>query len=144
MHTLPDGIPTGIDDDLAELSSRCREIELTGLPEPVSDSDNSVATTAADALAARAFRRNLGCAWRINSFSSLTRDVHQVARGGEKPGDSDPIFGFPAGSQVGLLVHQLLEQIDFTGDIAFQGKSLAARLAPLYGLDQTGYAARFP
>ncbi|MGD2170604.1 MAG: UvrD-helicase domain-containing protein [Gammaproteobacteria bacterium] len=134
---LPDAFddPAAMLDQLRQLADACPQIELRDLP------DGGRAVTAPEeraadsALAARDFGRRLGLSFRINSFSGLTRDVHQAPLAGERVSRGDPILDFPAGSHVGLLLHELLEELDFTGDIDGQSQALIARKAPVYGLD---------
>jgi len=47
----------------------------------------------------------------------------------------DAILDFPAGSQVGLCIHAILEHLDFEGDIETQCRQLLPRHAPRFGLD---------
>jgi exodeoxyribonuclease V beta subunit len=75
-----------------------------------------------------------GSQWRINSFSGLTRDIHQQTHAAFNATDNDSILDFPAGSHVGLLLHEILEYLDFQQDITSQSRHLIARLAPGYGL----------
>jgi len=72
--------------------------------------------------------------WRVNSFTALTRAVHQPASHAARTSEQDPILDFPAGSHVGLLLHSLLENLDFTGDIATQCTPLFNRFLALAGL----------
>jgi exodeoxyribonuclease V beta subunit len=72
--------------------------------------------------------------WRVNSFTALTRGVHQPANAGATAAGDDPILEFPAGSHVGLLLHSLLENLDFQGDIGSQCKQLFARYMAQAGL----------
>jgi len=80
------------------------------------------------------FARSQPTQWRINSFTALTRSVHQPASRGNRAGDADPILEFPAGSQVGLLLHSLLENLDFQGDIDHQCAPLLNRFMPQSGV----------
>ena len=70
------------------------------------------------------FTRQLKRPWRINSFSGLTRHIHQTGSPGSQSLPADPVLAFPAGSHVGLLLHSVLEHLDFTGDIADQCQTL--------------------
>ena len=72
--------------------------------------------------------------WRVNSFTALTRGIHQPASTGNAIGDNDPILDFPAGSHVGLLLHSLLENLDFEGDVEIQCRPLFARFLSQAGL----------
>lgn len=110
-------------------------IELTTLPgideEIILSPDKSLATP----LQARDFHATKSSAWRINSFSNLTRDVHQQPHTGSKAKTTDVILNFPAGSHVGLLLHTIFEHLDFDSSIDTQCESLIRRFAPRFGLD---------
>jgi exodeoxyribonuclease V beta subunit len=85
------------------------------------------------------FNRASATQWRVNSFTALTRTVHQpagsVARTAARTAEMDPILNFPAGSHVGLLLHSLLENLDFEVDITTQCPPLFARF-----LAQAGFS----
>ena len=85
------------------------------------------------------FKRKLAIDWHISSFTGLTRDIHQVAHGGSTGISGDSILDFPAGSHVGLLLHSILEHLDFTDDIQTQCDELLPRYAPRFGLDSIDY-----
>jgi exodeoxyribonuclease V beta subunit len=82
------------------------------------------------------FNRAPATQWRVNSFTALTRTVHQPAGGVVRPAELDPILNFPAGSHVGLLLHSLLENLDFEVDIATQCPPLFARFLAQAGLSR--------
>lgn len=86
-------------------------------------------------LQARHFGGKVATDWRINSFSSLTRDVHQPAMARSKEATQDPILAFTAGSRVGLFLHDVLEHLDFQGDIASQARVLNGTFAKKYGFE---------
>jgi len=92
-----------------------------------------------EALETTTFKARRGSDWQIASFTGLTRDIHQVAHRGSKGISGDPILDFPAGSHVGLLLHSVLEHLDFAGDIKFQCDELLPRYAPRFGLDSIDY-----
>jgi len=146
FHDLESSLPLAFTDsaamlaELAALAEASEQIELVDLPdEPALPAHAAGGGLEDEAIAARAFRRRLGPAWRINSFSSLTRDVHQAPLTGDRGPRGDPILDFPAGSHVGLLLHELLEEIEFDGDIDAQSEPLIAARAPVYGLDGAAY-----
>lgn len=85
-------------------------------------------------LAAREFHAKVATDWRINSFSSLTRDVHQPPMQRRVRSNDDVIMNFPAGSQVGLFLHTVLEHLDFQGDITEQVSELNHTHAQRFGL----------
>ena len=80
------------------------------------------------------FTRSQATQWRINSFTGLTRSVHQPFSRGGRNGETDPILDFPAGSRVGLLLHSLLENLDFQGDIDDQCPPLLNRFLAQSGV----------
>ncbi len=90
-------------------------------------------------LAVAGFNGRIDTDWRIASFSALTRDVHQMPHDGSPRTGLDPILDFPAGSRIGLYLHSVLEELDFTGDIREQTSALHGKLAPRYGLDVEGH-----
>lgn len=106
---------------------------------PVPDGAGASAAQAADGgppeLAVAGFSGRIDTDWRIASFSALTRDVHQMPHGGSARTGLDPILDFPAGSRIGLYLHSLMEELDFTGDVSGQTDALHRTLAPRYGLD---------
>jgi exodeoxyribonuclease V beta subunit len=122
-------------EQLETFSRSCSDIELTALPMVDEIASSPPTKTPGEALKARLFSREMGPAWRINSFSGLTRDVHQVAVEGERVSQGDAILDFPAGSHIGLLMHELLEHLDFQRDIESQGARLIAQRAPAYGVN---------
>ena len=103
---------------------------LPNFPTPV---QARVATEMAVVLQARSFTGSIANDWRISSFSSLTREVHQppIARGVAV--SDDIILQFTAGSQVGLFLHDVLEHIDFRADVREQAMHLNQRFAKKYG-----------
>jgi exodeoxyribonuclease V beta subunit len=80
------------------------------------------------------FSRRPATQWRVNSFTALTRGVHQPANRGASGDSDDPILDFPAGSHVGLLLHSMLENLDFQGDIESQSGPLLDRFLAQAGL----------
>ncbi|MDP1930260.1 MAG: exodeoxyribonuclease V subunit beta [Gammaproteobacteria bacterium] len=81
------------------------------------------------------FTGGIATDWRISSFSSLTRDIHQAPHSGSTAATTDPIIGFAAGSHVGLFLHKMLEDLDFQGDISAQAVTLNQKYAQYYGFD---------
>jgi exodeoxyribonuclease V beta subunit len=72
--------------------------------------------------------------WRINSFTGLTRGIHQPGNAGTLASQGDSILDFPAGSHIGLLIHSLLENLDFQQDSGQQCRQLFPRYLPRSGL----------
>ena len=110
-------------------------IEVTSLPQadntdPHQSTDDQNAEPIILSQPHRAPRQN----WRINSFSGLTRNIHQVAHGGSHQLMGDEILDFQAGSKVGLFLHEVLENIDFSGDIEIQSQQQVPDLARSYGI----------
>ena len=81
------------------------------------------------------FEGNIATNWRVASFSSLTRNVHQASHGGSPRTGTDEILDFPAGSHVGLFLHYLLEYMDFSGDIPQQTIDLIDNVAVRYDIN---------
>ncbi|MFT5225956.1 MAG: exodeoxyribonuclease V beta subunit, partial [Polaribacter sp.] len=125
-------IPAGL--ERLSLKSEGR-IEVLPLPELTDSLHKELDSKQAMLLAPTAYEAQKVTAWRIASFSSLTRDVHQVSYRGSSVTGNDPILNFPAGSHAGLLLHHLLEELDFGADIAEQCARLIPRFAPRFGLD---------
>jgi len=128
------------DDDIdTEIEQFCQNssgrIELRPLPLIQGPTFTSEINQHSNQLTAASFTASSTSPWHIASFSSLTRDIHQVAhRGSMEPGD-DAIFNFPAGSRVGLLIHSIFEYLDFQADIKSQCQTLIAEQAPRFGFD---------
>ncbi|MBF0218887.1 MAG: exodeoxyribonuclease V subunit beta [Gammaproteobacteria bacterium] len=81
------------------------------------------------------FTGKIATDWRISSFSSLTRDVHQTVSLSSRVATEDAVFQFPAGSQTGLFLHALLEQLDFQQNIAANVLDFTHKEATRYGLE---------
>jgi exodeoxyribonuclease V beta subunit len=137
----PDGFPDAMDfgADLMALADNSEAtIECLPLPGQLPGSQAPLAlycddsTRQAPQLAQ--FKRIQPMQWRINSFTALTRTVHQPPGQPTKTSEQDPILDFPAGSHVGLLLHSLLENLDFRADIATQCAPLFNRFLSLAGL----------
>ncbi|MDQ6963937.1 MAG: exodeoxyribonuclease V subunit beta, partial [Mariprofundales bacterium] len=92
-------------------------------------------------LTATPFSGTIATNWRIISFSSLTRSVHQPSTSPSRQSSLDPIFTLPAGSQVGLFLHAMLEQLDFQGDVAADIATFTQREALHYGLNAEAHTA---
>jgi len=137
---LESSIPKGFDsttamlDELRQIAAECPDIELLDLPSAGVSGATPDARESDEKPRARQFTREMGPAWRINSFSSLTRDVHQAGLEGERLSQGDAILDFPAGSHIGLLLHELLEHLDFQQDIESQGKILIQQRSPAYAV----------
>lgn len=110
-------------------------IELISLPIADDIENFQIDKTIQQEPAVSLFVSKTGIPWRINSFSSLTRDIHQVTHGDKVIQQGDAILDFPAGSHVGLLLHAIFENLDFEGDIDIQVRKLLPRQAQRYGLD---------
>ena len=121
-------------EELQLIVGNCPEIELIDLPAATAKAARFSSRNHIEIPEAKVFEREMGPTWRINSFSSLTRDVHQVALEGNRTSQGDAILDFPAGSHIGLLLHELLEHLDFQLDIAAQGKLLIEQRAPAYAI----------
>jgi exodeoxyribonuclease V beta subunit len=139
---LPNGFldPTIIAGDLDKLVAKSEgRIEVLSLPELAESIPNTLNNKKVVLLETAPYQAKKITAWRIASFSSLTRDVHQVSHRGSSTLGNDSIFQFPAGSYVGLLLHHLLEELDFSGNISEQCDQLIPKFAPKFGLDTPEY-----
>jgi len=137
----PDGLPDAMDFDAdlraladkSEATIECLPLpgQLSGYQPPLAHyCDDSTRQTPQLAQ----FKRVQPMQWRINSFTSLTRAVHQPPGHATRISEHDPILDFPAGSHVGLLLHSLLENLDFGDDIGAQCRPLFSRFLSLAGL----------
>ena len=125
--------------DLQALGSTSEaSIEIAPLPQLGNESKPGAAPVH-EQFEAVTFKRKLAVDWHITSFTGLTRNIHQVAHGGSTGISGDPILDFPAGSHVGLLLHTVLEHLDFTDDIQTQCDQLLPQYAPRFGLDSADY-----
>lgn len=129
--------PQKIEAGLSALVARANNtIEVTGLP--MSESVQKLPRLGENsaAIQAASFAGSIANDWRISSFSSLTRDVHQSALARSASARSnDPILEFEAGAHVGLFMHHLLEDIDFDLPIEPQAEAKTKQYAPLFTLE---------
>jgi len=86
-------------------------------------------------IKAAQFSGQLNFDWQISSFSRMTRDVHQVAHGGQVQTTNDDIFNFKRGGDAGTFLHHILELLDFSEPIEHQSQILFKRFAPRYHLE---------
>ncbi len=134
---LPSGFSdsTIIPGDLDKLALKSEgRIEVTPLPELTVAAHKDFDNKKVILIEPTPYEVQKVTPWRIASFSSLTRDVHQVSRRGSSAISNDPILNFPAGSHAGLLLHHLLEELDFCADISEQCSWLIPKFAPRFGL----------
>jgi len=129
-----------IDNELDSLAASSKG-SIVVLPLPLIDESSipRVPHQPVSSLQAASFGVTLTNNWRINSFSGLTRNIHQINRGGASGRAEDTILDFPAGSHVGLLLHSVLERLDFQQSIEKQCAELLPRFAPRFGLDSPEY-----
>ncbi|MEM7563182.1 MAG: exodeoxyribonuclease V subunit beta, partial [Pseudomonadota bacterium] len=135
-----DGFPADM-DFASDIQEFVDSSEGNIFAEPLPTASDEIYTGASNRVAdcsPKVFDRLFGRPWRINSFSGLTRHVHQTALRGSRQIPVDPVLAFPAGSHVGLLIHSLLEHLDFTGDIAEQCKILLPEFLPASGISSEG------
>jgi len=133
----PDGFPDDLDiaADLQALVDRSdSNIELVPLPQKSAASGFRPGEEPQQPSQLARFTRANMTPWRLNSFSSLTRDIHQPVSPGPMRSTNDAILNFPAGSHIGLLIHSLLENLDFQQDIGQQCARLFPRFLPRSGL----------
>lgn len=119
---------------LASLASQAGgSIECQPLPISLLPMQVRMASDVAITLQARNFSGSIANDWRISSFSSLTREVHQPPIARSVAQSEDAILQFTAGAQVGLFLHDMLEHMDFLADISEQAVDLNKRFAKKYG-----------
>lgn len=128
---FPDSMNFSADLD-ALVADSAGSIEVAPLA-PGAGSNSSVSPAASAPPQLARFSRSRLATWRINSFTAMTRGVHQPAHSGSVDSQGDAILDFPAGSHVGLMLHALLERIDFQAALAPQCESLFAQLLPAAG-----------
>ncbi len=145
-------IDTGIGyllHDNKDKESLTKDTALPDIERLVNESDTTIeyqtpdeAVTAAQAdydtppqIELASFEGKIATNWRVASFSSLTRSVHQAPHGGSQRTGTDDILDFPAGSHVGLFLHYILEYIDFCGDIPTQTVDLIQKVAVRYDIN---------
>jgi exodeoxyribonuclease V beta subunit len=139
----PDAFPglDELDPDLQRLAARAPgHIVICPLPQPGGTPD-VLPEVRPDVLAPRSFSGQIATDWRINSFSTLTRDVHSgpaIPRAGAA---DDPAMQFPAGSHVGSYLHLLLECLDFQYDVERQVLQHSAQVAARFNLDHERWGA---
>jgi len=134
---LPDGFPDNMDfrADLQILvDNSAATIELLPLPQREMSSEFHLAESPRLPAQLTEFSRRNMTQWRVNSFTALTRGIHQPANTGVMQSEGDPVLDFPAGSHIGLLLHSLLENLDFQCDIGQQCAQLFPRFLPRSGL----------
>lgn len=108
-------------------------IECQALPMSLVPVQARMSSDVAAELQARVFTGSIANDWRISSFSSLTREVHQPPIARSVAQSEDAILQFTAGAQVGLFLHDILEHMDFRADVSEQAGVLNQRFAKKYG-----------
>jgi len=127
--------PAELQQGLLEFGEKCGEnIEFVDLPDIQPESGGIRIQPRPEVVHARTFASCPALSWRINSFSSLTREIHQVTLPGSRADDKDPILEFPAGSHIGLMLHEMLEHLDFQQDVELQLEQMVIEVAPGYGI----------
>jgi len=92
-------------------------------------------TSQAKELKAQNFSRSLRHDWGISSFSALTRNLSYNHIHADHDADNlDAIFSFPANRYTGLFLHDLMEHLDFQGDLAAQVEQRLPELAAHFGI----------
>ncbi len=125
-----------IDGDINALcDSSHGGIEYLDLPDREPMTFDEIASPEPSELRVARFQVNGSRLWKIASFSALTHDIHQVYHQGSRDMGNDPIINFPAGSQVGLLLHQVFELLDFGVNISGQSQTLIRQYAPRFGIE---------
>lgn len=103
-----------------------------------------------DQFLARSMTRRVNTPWRISSFSGLTQHIPRPDLIEVPDYDNEFFkqvsdvtidsvydrFHLPKGTQTGLLLHTILERIDFTRSVAEQANTIAS-LLDIYGFEST-------
>ncbi len=133
-------IESNLDQDLQQLASISNNtIEILELPVINGDLTNDSNSASPLELSVGRFSGHVANDWRVNSFSALTRDIHQTPHGGSARRHDD-ILNFPAGSRVGLFMHLLMEKLDFNSpDVTNQTIELSREFAPRFNLELDQY-----
>ncbi len=130
---VPNGFYNGMDfvGDLQNLVGKsAATIELVPLPRKNQSLISHREESKPPAARLAKFSRSQLPIWRVQSFTGLTRGVHQPPPGGTLSSQNDPILDFPAGSHIGVMIHSLLENLDFQLPINEQCKHLFPRFLP--------------
>jgi exodeoxyribonuclease V beta subunit len=128
------------DADLKKLVADSDDtINLVPLPRPDPASISRPPETPSEPVELARFSRQHMTHWRIQSFTGLTRGVHQPAQMGTVSSQADPILDFPAGSHIGIMIHSLLENLDFQLNIEAQCEQLFPRYLPASGIAVENY-----
>lgn len=122
-------------EELESLSKSTSNISFKVLSETPNCIKSTQDTINSENLEASHFSGNVNFDWQISSFSRMTRDIHQVAHGGQTQQTDDDIFNFKRGGDAGTFLHHILELIDFEGDIKSQSRQLFQRFAARYHLE---------
>ena len=128
----------GFDPTLVHLSPVTAPPWGSGLPDPTPGPGSGK-------LRIARFTRDIDQEWRRTSYSGLTANLHENAPDEPEeldlpPGETgglttpSPMNDLPAGARFGTLVHEVLEQADWT-DPGHVQQVVAAR-APAFGLDR--------
>ncbi|TLS67842.1 exodeoxyribonuclease V subunit beta [Mariprofundus erugo] len=129
------GKGTDVGDDLKRLADLCGHIEVIPLPTDSEAVTLDQSDRMVDVCTVTPFTGSIAADWRISSFSGMTRDVHQLFTHSEQVRSEDPVFNFPAGSQTGLFLHALFEELDFQQDHSEPVRQFTESQAARYGLD---------
>ena len=130
---------------LERLSAQAPQaIALCDPPQPAPDSAGEAPAQGEAPPRARRFSASIEGGWRVSSYSGLVRgsdshgpDFDAAAAPPEAlPQPADPIQALPAGSDFGLLVHKLLEELDFTAAGEDELRERIGRLAQRYALPE--------
>ncbi len=127
-------------DALAEEAPAAIEVSDPPAPQPPLSGG---AEAPGAAPRARPFATAIERHWRVNSYSGLIRnrvseqpDYDALPAAPETPPTADPVQALPAGSGFGLLLHQLLEEIDFTRVQTQALRERIGQLADRFGLPE--------
>ncbi len=129
---------------LEELAAAAPEAVWVGEPPGTKAVGRPRAASAAEPMRARPFQVAIPGDWRVASYSSLVRGggPEQAGRDAESEeavvGDvgEDPVQALPAGARFGLVVHELLEQLDFRAADEAEIAELTQRLSWKHGVHE--------
>ncbi len=125
----------GLERALTKLS-RLPGIAVQPPHEPGEAPARATARTGPPPLHLGRIERPVDSGWRIASFTSMTRNIHQPSLPGAESGEAEPdfAFSFAAGAHAGLFMHALLERLDLRQPMPPQLEELVPELALRHGL----------
>lgn len=120
-------------------------MDLTICP-PIFGSQVLAEPVTQEQLTAREFHGQVASGWQMTSYSQLTATDTPYQEGGRSPSaatlkeiSGQTVFSFPRGAVPGTCLHNILEDIDFTGPAHTWEEPITTRLAAA-GIDQNWQA----